>query len=73
MIRPGVDRSVFNIDQDKENVNRVLLKNPGLKQTFVLYVGRIAVAKNLDILINSFELINDLKLVIVGDGPYLLF
>jgi len=35
-----------------------------------LYVGRVSVEKNLDLLIRLFRHRTDLDLVIVGDGPY---
>jgi len=36
----------------------------------VLYVGRVSVEKNLDVLTGIFSNNRDAKLVIVGDGPY---
>ena len=37
----------------------------------VLYVGRIAIEKNLGLLVDIFKDRKDARLVVVGDGPYL--
>jgi glycosyltransferase involved in cell wall biosynthesis len=37
----------------------------------VLYVGRVSIEKNLDVLVNIFKDRTDSRLVVIGDGPYL--
>ncbi|ATP57965.1 hypothetical protein CPT03_16595 [Pedobacter ginsengisoli] len=70
VIQPGVDRTIFDVQQYPEEV---LNEIPLIKDKYVLYVGRIAPAKNLEILIDSFINLNGVRLNIVGDGPYLPF
>lgn len=37
----------------------------------IIYIGRVSIEKDLDILIEAFKLIDrDVELVVVGDGPY---
>lgn len=68
VIYPGVDLNRFKYYPEfkKETIN----KFPFLNSDYILFVGRLAKAKNIDILLDSFKLINTpLNLIIVGDGP----
>jgi len=40
-------------------------------EIFALYVGRVSLEKNLAVLTDIFNNVDDAKLIIVGDGPYL--
>jgi glycosyltransferase involved in cell wall biosynthesis len=55
----GIDAEAFN-PKHREGSNDVT----------ALYVGRIAVEKNLEVLIDIFRERNDARLMVVGDGPF---
>ncbi len=55
----GIDTNKFNPKYKKKK-----------KQLIALYVGRISIEKNLDILVKCFKNRKDVKLIVVGDGPY---
>lgn len=62
VVYPGVDFEVFKpvVDQDKDLMAR----------KYILYVGRLSKAKNIDFLLQSFKLIKeDCDLYIIGEGP----
>lgn len=84
LISKGVKRS--KIEVFKRGVNHEKY-NPGFRnrdywkqfdgsyndETVVLYVGRVAKEKNLDMFLEVFEQVenrSDMKFAIVGDGPY---
>lgn len=62
IVSTGVDCERFSL----KNFNKCKSKNINL-----LYIGRLIKRKNIDKIINAFEQIydNNIKLVIVGDGP----
>ncbi|MGY0374024.1 glycosyltransferase family 4 protein [Clostridium sp. JNZ J1-5] len=76
IIPTGIDLSKFQRDITEEEKNSLKLQY-GLnsKDKILLYLGRIAQEKNIDSIINMFDNIQDemkdLKLLIVGSGPYL--
>ncbi|MDR3601116.1 MAG: glycosyltransferase family 1 protein [Desulfosporosinus sp.] len=68
----GIDRDKFNPNQRRLDL-RYQLKAEN-KMIF-LYVGRMAAEKDLDILLDSIEIVNSgyadqVQFVFVGDGPY---
>lgn len=63
----GIDPVRFHPDHRSEELraeNRV-------EVPLALYVGRVSVEKDLDILVESFRGNEAVRLVVVGDGPYL--
>lgn len=77
VIPTGLDISKFNASQFEPEEILELRKEYGLKEDdFVaVYVGRIALEKNIDEIIKAFTIIKDrkidnIKLVIIGSGPY---
>jgi len=67
----GVDTKLFNPSRRDETIR----KNWGIKDETlaVIYVGRLAAEKNIDLVLKTFDGIHKLvpksKLIIVGDGP----
>ena len=64
---------IFSRGVDTENfspLKRKLDLKRKYKATLALYVGRISVDKNIQILIDIFKNREDLRLVLVGDGPF---
>jgi glycosyltransferase involved in cell wall biosynthesis len=60
VIPNGIDENNYKFDK---------IKN----ETYAVYIGRLVFYKNLEVVINSFNMLNykpQYKLVIVGDGPY---
>ena len=73
VIPTGIDLKRFdrtNIDENKIKEIRNLYKINDHDKT-VVYIGRIAKEKSIDILIDAFSMIDDMnyKLIIVGGGP----
>ncbi|MEA1920587.1 MAG: glycosyltransferase [Campylobacterota bacterium] len=69
----GVNHLKFNPDFKNENFWNQFQSDYKTKTT-VLFVGRIAQEKNLDLFLQVAKLLNDhdsLQFVIVGDGPYM--
>lgn len=70
LFRRGIDSSVFYPYLNKSTLEKYTITN-GLT---LLYIGRISKDKNIDFLINVYKKIietrPDVKLLIVGDGPY---
>jgi glycosyltransferase involved in cell wall biosynthesis len=71
VIPNGIELKTLN---DIKTVDTSLLENNGIeKDKYVLFVGRLALVKGVDSLIDAFRLFHeeyaDVKLVIVGDGP----
>lgn len=60
----GVDITNFNPSKRKPDFKKQY------QSVLALYVGRISVEKNIQILINIFKDRDDLRLILVGDGPY---
>ncbi|MDC7221847.1 MAG: glycosyltransferase [Spirochaetales bacterium] len=64
----GIDPSVFDNSRAEE-----MKKKYNLGEKTVLYVGRVSIEKNINVLIDAFdkltERIPDAQLLIVGDGP----
>lgn len=65
----GVDTEVFNPRFRSAALRRVWGVEPG--QIALLYVGRVAAEKNLSRLVDLAVGLENSRLVIVGDGPYL--
>ncbi|MCY6484070.1 glycosyltransferase family 4 protein [Clostridium aestuarii] len=75
VIPTGIDLESFKKDNYDYNTIINMKKSLGIEkeQPVVLYIGRVAKEKSIDIIINSmFKLVKripDVKLLIVGDGP----
>lgn len=68
----GIDRDKFNPNQRSLNLRYRLEANDKI---VFLYVGRMAAEKDLDILLDSIDIVNSrygdkAQFVFVGDGPY---
>lgn len=75
IVPTGIDVEKFYIEENK-NVNKLAVRhNLGLKKDdfVILFVGRIAQEKNIELLLSSMKSISrthsKIKLLIVGDGP----
>lgn len=66
--KPPVKIIARGVDIKKFNPNN---KTRNSKELYALYVGRVSPEKNLQLLVKIFSKHSELKLVIVGDGPYL--
>jgi len=68
IIPPGVDLNRFNKSEDVSLLEEL---NVDKKAIVLLYVGRLPPEKNVNRLLKEFQSLkrNDLKLLIVGDGP----
>jgi glycosyltransferase involved in cell wall biosynthesis len=64
--RLGVDIDLYSPDTDKAGAKRKLGLNP--TQAVVGYVGRISKEKNTSILLQAFQRLNNVQLLMVGDG-----
>ncbi|MDX9893515.1 MAG: glycosyltransferase [Patescibacteria group bacterium] len=63
---------IFPRGVDQKKFFPKLKKSTGNKcQLIALYVGRLSVEKNLDLLVDIFKNRKDIELRLVGDGPYL--
>lgn len=62
---PGFDEEIFRPHKDVEKINKIKEKY-GIEGAFALYVGTLQPRKNLIRLIEAFQKIENLKLVIVG-------
>src|SRR3989344_3025185 len=62
---PGFNEEVFRPIHDKEAIENVT-KKYGIEDGYVIFIGTIQPRKNLKRLIEVFQKIDDLKLVIVG-------
>lgn len=76
VIPTGIDLGNFQKSLNPEEATMLRLKyNLHPKDKVILYLGRIAQEKNIDEIINIYEKIqrefSDIKLLIVGKGPYL--
>ena len=58
----GVDLKIFNPSHRKKNLSG--------KKPIALYVGRLSVEKNLDLLVKIWQKRNDCELWLAGNGPY---
>jgi glycosyltransferase involved in cell wall biosynthesis len=71
LIHDGIDTKVFKKEEDTNYRQKLGISNDALIITFV---GRLIYAKGVQDLISAFSTIKDtaleLKLLIVGDGPY---
>lgn len=67
--RFGTKIDVFSRGIDTEAFDPAFRAEP--PAVTVLYVGRVSIEKNLDVLADIFKDKKDARLVIVGDGPYL--
>lgn len=66
LLNPGIDSEVFFPVSSSEFKTDLVVAKP-----YLLFVGRLALTKNLDYLISLSKVLPDnLKIVIVGDGPY---
>jgi glycosyltransferase involved in cell wall biosynthesis len=66
VFKRGVDTDFFSPEKREDLINELGAK----KDTLLLYVGRVVVEKDLDILADAVKRI-DAHLVVVGDGMYL--
>lgn len=70
VISNGIDMSVFD-NKDSKLIRKKYIDSPD--DILCLYVGRIAYEKNIEKLIDSFNIVisknKNVKLLIVGDGP----
>jgi glycosyltransferase involved in cell wall biosynthesis len=72
----GPDLGIFSRGIDTARFNPVhrsdeLRKENDIQVPLALYVGRVSIEKDLDILVECFRDNEDTRLVVVGDGPYL--
>ena len=73
LINRGLDESKVFVMRGGVDLNRFV---PGVKdkkdKKRLLYLGRVSIEKNLDILVEAFKMLNrnDVEMYIVGDGPY---
>jgi glycosyltransferase involved in cell wall biosynthesis len=63
----GVDTTRFHPDHRNEAWRQSVGLQP--HETLVMYVGRVAREKRVDLLAEAIEGLDDVRLVIVGDGP----
>ena len=67
----GVDKELFHPSRKNGSLQKYCQSR---EETKLLYVGRVSKEKNLEILVNAYRKLSDLKrdlrLFIVGDGPY---
>jgi glycosyltransferase involved in cell wall biosynthesis len=73
-IPPGIDHSIFSIENASKYDLEFNKKYPMLKDGYLLYVGRLSSAKNIDLLIEGYGK-SELKypLVLVGSGSHQSF
>lgn len=75
VIPTGLDFSMFDMDQINSEVVTDIRKTYGIQDDdkLIVYLGRIAEEKSIDIPIEGFRYVEDehIKLMIVGDGPQL--
>lgn len=69
VVKPGVDNKIFRVNFTENEKLVAKRKYPILFQDYLLYVGRLAPAKNLEILIDALIKLKDIKLILVGEGP----
>ncbi len=60
----GVDVEMFDPSKRSEEIRAKY------NTTLAIYVGRVSVEKNLEILIDVFKERDDVRLIVVGDGPF---
>lgn len=68
--RLGVDIDLFNLSSDKKSSKKEMGLDPQKK--IIGYVGRISKEKNIQLLLEAFQKLEDqenLTLLLVGDGP----
>ena len=71
----GIELDRFNPDNTSQDEIKEIRSNLGVKESekLLIYVGRIADEKRVDLIINSFKKVKetklDVKLVVVGLGP----
>ncbi|SHK52895.1 glycosyltransferase [Thermocrinis minervae] len=63
----GVDRGLFSPSKKKQDYWKRKL---GIEGKVILYVGRLAKEKNLDLLLHVAKKLSNYNFVLVGDGPY---
>lgn len=75
IVPTGLDLDLFYRKNYPEEQIKALKESLGIKDEFVLlYVGRVAAEKSIDILISEYAKFSkevNAKMVIVGDGPYM--
>lgn len=75
IVPTGLDLKRFNANNYDENKTKKIRAEYNIKddELFVLYVGRIAEEKSIDVIIDGFEFVKSkklkAKLVIIGGGP----
>ncbi len=73
VVHLGVNIDIFNSDGGREEAARISL-GVASDQKMLLYVGRLAKEKNIQLLFEAFQLLErrrpgDFHLVVIGDGP----
>ena len=75
VIPTGLDFSMFNADKIDQETIQTIRSTYGIQpeDKLIVYVGRVAEEKSVDIPIEGFRYVDDpsIKLLIVGDGPQL--
>jgi len=67
--RKGVDTNIFN-PRFRSPEMRLVLSENNPQKPLLLYVGRVGAEKNLSMLRKIFDFLPDVRLAIVGDGPF---
>jgi glycosyltransferase involved in cell wall biosynthesis len=74
VIYHGFDADVYNKERDQEKEAQIK-KKYGINGPYIIYIGAIQPRKNLEKLVEAFELVkkdtNDLKLVLAGEKAWL--
>lgn len=68
IVRPGVDPDVFNGEKAVYMPHEMIEALKKLTFGFAIYVGRLEANKHVDMLVESFQYVEALNLVIVGEG-----
>lgn len=61
----GVDTSIFSPEKRDD-----ALRERFSEKTILIYVGRLAREKHLEVLVSAFRMLDKYHLFVVGDGPY---
>jgi 1,2-diacylglycerol 3-alpha-glucosyltransferase len=73
IVKSGINSNKFQLSSDKKNISSVYLGSKPRDSVTLLYMGRFTLAKNIKMLLDSYQNLSipDAKLVLVGDGPEL--
>lgn len=66
--------SSFNVNEQKTAVKPNFIQDPGVadhtkRQNHYLFIGRLAIEKGVDVLLEAWKQLPDQQLVVAGDGP----